>query len=142
MPPRKNLSKPRPIKAFDEPPNRIAEIRSARGMTQQDLADLADTSNQQIGHLESGARRLTDKWMARLAPHLGVPASALMRGGGSEVQPVVTQAGNAGVDHDMLRRSIKAALVFFEVSETDASKIAAKAIQIYQSELVSSGSAD
>jgi phage repressor protein C with HTH and peptisase S24 domain len=52
--------------------NRIAEFRKARGWSQQQLADLAGTTNQQIGHLESGRRRLDTVWMSRIASALGV----------------------------------------------------------------------
>jgi transcriptional regulator with XRE-family HTH domain len=44
----------------------------------QELAEKADTSFQQVQRLEAGARRLTDKWMARLAPALGVKPHELM----------------------------------------------------------------
>ena len=39
--------------------NRIAELRKARGLTLQALADMVGASNQQISHLEKGRRGLT-----------------------------------------------------------------------------------
>lgn len=41
-------------------------------MTQQQLAKLIGTTNQQIGHLERGVRKLTLNWMKRVAPALQV----------------------------------------------------------------------
>lgn len=47
--------------------NRIAEIRKARGLTLQELATRAATTNQQVSHLERGRRKLSYEWMERLA---------------------------------------------------------------------------
>lgn len=52
--------------------NRIAELRTARGIDQSELAALAGTTRSQLGKLERGERRLSDHWAERLAPHLGV----------------------------------------------------------------------
>lgn len=51
--------------------NRIKERRTALGLTQTQLADLAGTTKNQIVKLERGDRRLSDHWAERLAPHLG-----------------------------------------------------------------------
>ena len=59
--------------------NRIKELREARGLTLQEVADIAGTSPQQIQRLENGNRRLTDDWMRRIAPILRVhPAELLL----------------------------------------------------------------
>lgn len=50
--------------------NRISEIRKARGLTLVDVAKRANTSNQQISHLERGRRKLSYEWMERLATAL------------------------------------------------------------------------
>ena len=50
--------------------NRISEIRKARGMTLVEVAKRANTSNQQISHLERGRRKLSYEWMERLATAL------------------------------------------------------------------------
>lgn len=50
----------------------LRKYREAKGLSQPQLAALASTSNQQISRLESGQRRLTEKWRAILAPILGV----------------------------------------------------------------------
>lgn len=52
--------------------NRIKELREAAGLTQDALAALAGTTKNQLTKLESGARRLSDHWAQRLAPHLDV----------------------------------------------------------------------
>ncbi|MEJ0071160.1 MAG: helix-turn-helix transcriptional regulator [Pseudomonadota bacterium] len=50
----------------------MREARERRGLTQQQLAELAGTSQPQIDRLETGKRRLTIDWVVRLAPFLGV----------------------------------------------------------------------
>lgn len=50
--------------------NRISDIRKLRGLTLQEVAVRAATTNQQISHLEQGRRRLTYEWMERLAEAL------------------------------------------------------------------------
>lgn len=52
--------------------NRIKELRKALKLTQPELAKLVGTTKNQLIKLESGDRRLSDHWAARLAPHLGV----------------------------------------------------------------------
>lgn len=50
--------------------NRIRELRLERSLSTVELAARVGTSNQQIGRLERGERRLTQDWMRRLAPAL------------------------------------------------------------------------
>lgn len=52
-------------------PNRIRELRLAAGLTLDQLAALANTSNQQISRLERGERKLSLEWMDRIAQALG-----------------------------------------------------------------------
>ena len=52
-------------------PNRIRELRLERRLTTIELAERAHTSNQQIGRLERGERRLTHDWMSRISLALG-----------------------------------------------------------------------
>jgi transcriptional regulator with XRE-family HTH domain len=52
-------------------PNRIRELREAKGLSQYELGQLAGTGNQQISRLEMGARSLTLEWMKRLSAALG-----------------------------------------------------------------------
>lgn len=52
-------------------PNRIRELREAKGLSQYELGQLAGTGNQQISRLEMGKRSLTTEWMRRLSAALG-----------------------------------------------------------------------
>lgn len=52
--------------------NRIHELRKKAGLTLLQLALRAKTTTAQIQRLEKGKRRLSDHWMNRLAPVLGV----------------------------------------------------------------------
>lgn len=56
----------------------LARRRAAAGLTQQQLADKAGTSQPQIKRLEDGDRKLTKEWASRLAPHLRTTADALL----------------------------------------------------------------
>ncbi|WP_421782666.1 helix-turn-helix domain-containing protein [Kiloniella litopenaei] len=58
--------------------NRIKELRTSLGISQQRLADLAKTSSQQIGNLERGDRKLSHEWMERVSSALGVSPSDLL----------------------------------------------------------------
>lgn len=58
--------------------NRIKELREKNGLSQQQLAELTGTTNQQIGRLEKGARELTTTWMERLARPLRVMPSEII----------------------------------------------------------------
>lgn len=79
-------------------------MRRAAGLTQERLAELAETSRVQINRLEKGKRRLTREWADRLAPHLGVSPHEVMfteaeLASGSKEQrpaPIISsiQAGN------------------------------------------------
>lgn len=73
-------------------PNRIYELRVEKGFSLEDLAQLADTSNQQIWRLENGERRLTDVWMRRLAGPLGVLPHELMSPARADDDPIGREA--------------------------------------------------
>jgi transcriptional regulator with XRE-family HTH domain len=65
-------------------PNRIKELRDGLDWSQETLARAANTSNQQIGYLEKGQRRLTTEWMKRLADAMGCqPEDLLLTGRGT-----------------------------------------------------------
>jgi transcriptional regulator with XRE-family HTH domain len=58
--------------------NRIRELREARKLTLEEVAERAGTTVQQLSRLERGERRLTDQWMRQIAQALEVrPASLL-----------------------------------------------------------------
>ncbi|MFZ2869084.1 helix-turn-helix transcriptional regulator, partial [Zavarzinia sp.] len=58
--------------------NRLAELRRRAGLTQDQLATLADTGRSQIVKLERGERRMTVDWMLRLAKPLGCDPKDLL----------------------------------------------------------------
>lgn len=60
---------------------RIREVRRARKMTLQDVADRCDppTTPQTIGRLETGTRTVSVGWLNRIARALGVEAGDLVR---------------------------------------------------------------
>ena len=74
--------------------NRLRELRKALGLTLNDVASAAGTSNQQLGMLERGERRLTVEWMQKLAPVLRVaPRDLLPDAGQVRLIPVVGYVG-------------------------------------------------
>jgi len=76
------------VSAMDHrPPNRIRQLRKARGLTLEQLAALvphpqtgAQTDVSTISKLELSKRALTTDWMQRLAGALGVVPAALLAG--------------------------------------------------------------
>jgi hypothetical protein len=60
------------------PLNRIRELREERGMTQADLARLANVTPSALNKIESGSRGLDQNWMRRLAPLLQVAPADLL----------------------------------------------------------------
>lgn len=59
----------------------IRDIRRAKGLTLQDVADRCDppTTAQTIGRLETGTRTVSVGWLNRIAAALGVTAADLVR---------------------------------------------------------------
>lgn len=57
--------------------SKLQDIRRQRGITQQNLADLAGTSFQQISKLENGERKMSVDWANRLGRALGVAPAVL-----------------------------------------------------------------
>ena len=62
----------------DSPPNRIQELLDARGMSQADLARVANVTPSALNKVLKGTRGLDQEWMRRLAPHLGVTPAELL----------------------------------------------------------------
>lgn len=62
----------------DPAPNRIRELREAIGLSQADLARLANVTPSALNKLEKGTRGLDLDWMRRLAPLLGVAPAELL----------------------------------------------------------------
>lgn len=59
-------------------PNHLRAWREFRHMTQDELAAAADTNASVISLLESGARKLSPKWLRRLAPILNTSPGYLL----------------------------------------------------------------
>lgn len=69
-----------PFHPMKDDPNRIRELRTALGMSQQTLGDLVGVSKVTISDLERGNMELTLSYMKRIAPHLNAhPADLLPR---------------------------------------------------------------
>ena len=66
--------------------NRIRELRKQIGLNQNALAERIGTTSQQVSHLETGRRRLTQAWMERLAAGLDCEPAALF-GPADELPP-------------------------------------------------------
>ena len=61
-------------------PNGLAACMARVGMTDPQLADLAETTKQQVHKLRHGQRKLTVQWAKRLASHLGCTWQELIEG--------------------------------------------------------------
>ena len=88
---------------------RIREVRRARGMTLDDVAQglQAATTPQTIGSSETGTRTVSIGWLNRIAEALGVDAADLVEGRRRESElPVVAVLGTGGAraEADLGRR--------------------------------------
>lgn len=59
-------------------PNYLRAWRDFRGMTQAKLGEAIGTTGAVIGLLENGDRRLSDKWLRKLAPALNTTPGLLL----------------------------------------------------------------
>lgn len=77
---------------------RIREVRRARGMTLDDVAQRCDppTTAQTIGRLETGTRTVSVGWLNRIAKALGVDAQDLVESGASAEIKVAAILGPGG----------------------------------------------
>ena len=87
---------------------RIREVRRAKTMTLQDVADRCEppTTAQTIGRLETGTRTVSVGWLNRIARALGVDASDLVTLPTREDVPVA-----ATLDHDGAHAPRRASVV-------------------------------
>jgi DNA-binding Xre family transcriptional regulator len=78
---------------------RIREVRRARNMTLQDVADRCDppTTPQTVGRLETGTRTVSMAWLTRIARALGVEPSDLVELPARADVPVAAILGAHGV---------------------------------------------
>lgn len=77
---------------------RIREVRRAKKLTLQDVADRCDppTTPQTIGRLETGTRTVSVGWLNRIARALGVDSSELIELPEREDLPVAAVLGQNG----------------------------------------------
>jgi transcriptional regulator with XRE-family HTH domain len=77
---------------------RIREVRRARNMTLQDVADRCRpaTTPQTIGRLEMGSRTVSVDWLNRIADALGVAAADLVRLPDREDVPIAAMLDHEG----------------------------------------------
>jgi transcriptional regulator with XRE-family HTH domain len=77
---------------------RIREVRRARGLTLDEVAQRCDppTTPQTIGRLETGTRTVSLVWLDRIARALGVDAQDLVEGGDSGELKVAAVLGPGG----------------------------------------------
>lgn len=66
----------------------LRAFREAKGLSQNELASFAGTSQPQINRLESGQRKLSKEWAERLAPHLGISPEQLLFGPPADLKRV------------------------------------------------------
>lgn len=66
------------MKKDDQPTTPLARAMAERGLTDPELARLADTSKQQIWKLRHGELRMSPQWARRLEPHVGISWQALL----------------------------------------------------------------
>lgn len=67
-----------PRKAANKSVNHLRAWREFRGLTQDELAEKVGTAGNVISLLESGGRRLSDKWLYKLAPALNTRPGFLL----------------------------------------------------------------
>jgi transcriptional regulator with XRE-family HTH domain len=89
-------------KFFRELGGRIAQLRKDHGLTQQQLADLLDTSQQQIASYEVARLRVPASTLPRLARVLGVPLETLM---GESVQRATKRGPTPKIQQHLERLS-------------------------------------
>lgn len=59
-------------------PNRIRELREAKGLSQVQLAEMANVTPSALNKVEMGKRGLDQQWMRRLAPLLDCEPADLL----------------------------------------------------------------
>ncbi|WP_287459213.1 helix-turn-helix transcriptional regulator [Sphingomonas sp.] len=64
---------------MEDAPNRIRELRTAQGLSQQAVGDMIGVSKMTVSDLERGRMELTVEYMRRLARALGAKPSDLLQ---------------------------------------------------------------
>jgi transcriptional regulator with XRE-family HTH domain len=83
-------------------PNRIKELRDRADLSQAALAERIGTSGQQIGRLETGERKLTEKWARLIAGALGVSLADIFVSEGKQHSAVAPESYQLVDDPDKL----------------------------------------
>ncbi len=73
-------------------PNRIKELREARGWSQTKLSTLVHCHHTKIGRLETGKQQLTKLWMDRLAAVFGISPTDLIARPDTPLTPPTSDA--------------------------------------------------
>jgi transcriptional regulator with XRE-family HTH domain len=81
-----------PRRAANRSVNHLRAWREFRGLTQEELAEKVDTAGNVISLLESGGRRLSDKWLYRLAPALKTRPGFLLEFDPNDVDKEILEA--------------------------------------------------
>lgn len=91
----RNLETAPPVQQWDmgeiksKIPNRLRDLRIARGLSQEQVAERARTTHATISRLESLAQKLSDKWLRRLSAILDATPGQIL---GVELREPVTYA--------------------------------------------------
>lgn len=79
--------------------NRIKELRQQQGLTQDQLAKRIGSSNQYLGMIEKGKRRLSDVWIGKLCVVFKVPVGELFADNGLAPIQNIEVVGNVQAGH-------------------------------------------
>lgn len=77
--PEKKRGEPSSLQRFGA---RVRELRRAKGLTQEDLADASGLDRSYVGSLERGERNVSLRNIEKIAKALGVPVARLFRSPG------------------------------------------------------------
>lgn len=87
-------------------PNRIEEMREARGWKRPEMARRMNTSPQQVERLEKGWRKLTQEWMERASAVLDVQPADLLPGGSLAPPTNATVIPMEGASFERMHRDL------------------------------------
>lgn len=90
--------------------NRLADLRDAKGMTQDDLAHALHTTRQQIWRLESGRTPLKVHWLEKLAKALNVDPLEILGAGTESAAPTPMVADIPDLDLDAINFAVRTVL--------------------------------
>lgn len=106
-------------------PNRIRELRTARGWSLEALAQKVGCSKVQISELERGLIQLTVDWMRRIAEPLGVTPAELLAPSDNPLMLSETERGlieryrSATPDQQQSLERVTEALIPYRIEKRD-----------------------